>query len=108
MLANDIYDKLTNDIEWSDIVGTSAQYYANHGYLVIAAWQNPNRQKSGHVAIVRPGMMGTSKKWGIRIPGVPKVANVGVEDSCRLDRGANWAFGKTPNYFVFLRELSYG
>lgn len=104
MRANEMRDKMFDAIEWQLVSGTSAQYYANHGYLVVAALKNPDSTQSGHVAVVRPGMMTTSNKWAIKIPGVPKVANVGNSDQCRLDRGSNWAFGKMPEYHVLLKE----
>ena len=100
LLANQIYDKLGKERYWSVTDGENAIYYANKGLLVLAAWKNPNPEKSGHVAVVRPGNGGTSAKWGYKTPLVPKVANVGPAKSCRLDRGANWAFGEEPKYFV--------
>lgn len=105
MIANEICDKMKIDSKWRKTNGNSAQFYANHGYLVIAGWRNPNYEKSGHVAIVRPGILTTSRKWSIRIPGVPKVANVGKAESCRLDLGANWAFGEIPDFFVLKEKL---
>lgn len=104
MRANEMYDFLTEAQAWHAVSGDSAQYYANHGYLAIAAWKNPDPEKSGHVAVVRPGTLGTSGKWGYHIPKVPKVANVGPPQGCRIDRGSNWAFDGEPQYFVLLED----
>lgn len=35
--------------------GVRAQELANLGYFVIASYRNPDPQKSGHIAVVRPG-----------------------------------------------------
>jgi len=102
--ANQIHAHISNSKKWTKVNGSTAQYYANHGYLVVAAWTNPDAKKSGHVAIVRPGMTTTSGKWRIFIPGVPKVANVGNAESCRLNRGSNWAFNEMPDYFTLMKE----
>lgn len=98
--ANQIYDKLLSDKAWKEIIGENAIYYANKGYIVIAAWKNPDPALSGHVAIVRPGEGVTSSKWKQTKPMVPKVANVGPVERCRWDRGANFSFGEEPKYFV--------
>lgn len=101
LVANQIYDRLhERNREWLEVTTDNSIYYANKGYLVVAAWKNPDQTKSGHVAIVRPGEGVTSGKWKYAKPMVPKVANVGPAKSCRLDRGANWAFGEEPKYFV--------
>lgn len=104
MLANEMVGFMESERCWKTSSGQSAQYYANQGYFVIAGWINPDSTKSGHVAVVRPGMLGTSFKWGFRIPGVPKVANVAQSRFCRLDLGANWAFRKMPKYYLLLNS----
>jgi hypothetical protein len=99
--ANAIHDFIAEPSNgWSKVSSFSAGEYANRGCLVIAAWKNPNPNLSGHVAIVRPGNLETSSKWKYDIPTVPKVANVGPLERCRIDRAANWAFGDEPSYFV--------
>ena len=104
LVANQIFAFLSNDAPgWSKVTGFAAAEYANQGCLVVAAWRNPNPKASGHVAVVRPGRPVTSTKWKHATPGVPMVANVGPADRCRLDRGANWAFGEEPSYFVWKR-----
>jgi hypothetical protein len=105
--ANEMYDFLTNNKqEWIPCEGQSAAHYAAMGLLVIAAWKNPDATKSGHVAVVLPGKCVGSNKWGVphASPTVPKVANVGAPERCRLDRGANYAFGDQPTYFVMKKE----
>lgn len=106
--ANSIYDKLIDSRDWLEIASENAIYYSNKGYLVIAAWKNPDPAKSGHVAIVRPGEGVTSQKWHYSEPKVPRVANVGPANACRMDRGSNWAFGEEPKYFVLKAVTSNG
>lgn len=98
--ANEIHAALIHSKNWLEISSDNAIYYANKGYLVLASWANPDPKQSGHVAVVRPGEGTTSGKWGITEPKVPKLANVGPPKTCRLDRGANYAFGEIPKYFV--------
>lgn len=99
--ANDIVDHLkANKSNFLEISMESAKFYADKGYFVVAAWKNPDATKSGHVAVVRPGEAVTSNKWGVKEPKVPKIANVGPVERCRIDRAANWAFGEQPIYFV--------
>lgn len=97
--ANQIFDLLSASDDWLKVSSETAGYLANHGYLVVAAWKNPDANKSGHVAVVRPGEPIVSEKWGYRLPQVPKVANVGKAERCKLDQGANWAFAVEPSYF---------
>ncbi len=40
---------------WAPVAGPhQAQTLANHGELVVAAWENPNPHRPGHIAIIRP------------------------------------------------------
>lgn len=109
MLANEMIDTMTAHPEdWMLLPdGKMAQWHTNQGGLVIAAWKNPTGGH-GHVCPVFPGSLGTSGKWGIGAndPAVPKVANVGPEERCRLDRGANYAFGEIPRYFLLKQTSS--
>jgi len=105
--ANEMFDFLTNNKqEWIPCEGQSASHYACSGFLVVAAWKNPDPAKSGHVCIVIPGKCVGSNKWGIpqSNPTIPKVANVSRPELCRLDRGANYSFGEQPTYFVLKKE----
>lgn len=103
--ANEIFDFVSESPDWNKIGSENAVWLANKGFLVIAAWKNPDPEQSGHVAVVRPGEPCTSMKWGYRVPQVPMVANVGPAERCRMDRGANWAFGEEPTYF-HLKSIS--
>lgn len=100
MTANQMIDHMEKNPEfWVKISSFEAVNCANQGFLVVAGWKNPRYQLPGHVCIVRPGNPTTSKKWNISIPAIPMVANVGDLKSCRLDRGANWAFNQQPDYY---------
>ncbi|MGH7069355.1 MAG: hypothetical protein ACREFO_05010 [Acetobacteraceae bacterium] len=39
---------------WEEVPAKAAQRLANQGYLVVAAYENPDPHRSGHIAIVRP------------------------------------------------------
>lgn len=106
--ANQIFDRLLESRDWLEVASENAIYYSNRGYLVVAAWKNPDASKSGHVAIVRPGEGVTSQKWHYIEPKVPKVANVGPANTCRMDKGANYAFGEEPKYFVLKAVTANG
>ena len=62
LLANAQYDWLmTKDAAgkgWHELHGTKpyvqAQEYANKGYVVVAIYQNPDREKPGHIALILP------------------------------------------------------
>lgn len=97
ILANAMYDLMLGGDDWKQVNGSSAQWYANLGAVVVAAWKNPDGGH-GHVCIVRPGNLGSSGKW--QSASVPKVANVSGPILCRIDRGANYAFSEEPLYFV--------
>ena len=61
LLANAQFDWLASDAGkksgWVRLVdGAAAQAAANEGRLVLASLKNPDAAKSGHIAIVRPGM----------------------------------------------------
>ena len=101
LLANQIYDSLMKNGEWLEVAGDVAQFHANSEALVIAAWKNPTGGH-GHVCVVRPGEAEASGSWGIMNKTVPKVANVGEPDKCRIDRKASFSFAKDkiPKYFV--------
>jgi hypothetical protein len=43
---------------WRVRTDREAQDLANKGYLVVVSFQNPNRKKPGHIAIVRPSTRG--------------------------------------------------
>jgi len=105
--ANKMFEFMKNDDHWLSVSGATGQYYANLGGLVLASWKNPDQTKSGHIAVVRPGMATTSDQWNVNTKDVPKIANVGPAQTCRLDRGANFAFGKDskPTYFFWSDSL---
>lgn len=99
--ANHIFDALSINDDWMEIGGDIAQFHANNGALVIAAWKNPTGDH-GHVCLVRPGTAEPSQSWHVLNDSVPKVANVSNLNLCRLDRKASFAFSleRLPKYFV--------
>lgn len=102
ILANDMFDAMSQlGGDWKEVTGAQAQWYANAGSLVVAAWKNPDtgfNKGHGHVCVVRVGELGYSHNW--KSETVPKVANVSRPDLCRIDRGANYAFNEEPKYFA--------
>jgi hypothetical protein len=108
MTANGMADFLYSSTDFLSIDGGAAQFHANNGVLVIAAWRNPIAIGHGHVCVVIPGTPTTSEQWGIKTPRVPKVANVSLPEMCFMNKWANFAFGKTriPSYYVLQGMVS--
>lgn len=101
ILANQMFDLLVSNGDWIEVSGDIAQFHANTGALVVAAWKNPSGEH-GHVCMVRPGIAEASSTWGVTEPMIPKVANVSRPYLCRADRKASFAFSinSMPSYFV--------
>jgi hypothetical protein len=102
ILANAMFELMVLSPDWMQVDGTVAQAHANEGALVVAAWKSP-AGVHGHVAVIRPGNLTHSTKWGNLPPDpprIPKVANIGKAENRFIARGANWAFGEEPKYFV--------
>lgn len=101
--ANDMFVFMATSPDfWMEVEGAVAQSHANNGAFVIAAWKNPMGEH-GHVAVVRPGNLAYSGKWGNEapaLPRVPKIVNVGKAAQRYIGRGANWSFGTEPKYFA--------
>lgn len=55
--ANTIYNNLEASNRWQKIDFTQANYYANQGYFVVAAW-NSGSAEMGHVDTILPGHTG--------------------------------------------------
>lgn len=103
ILANEMFDEMSKPGgDWKEVDGSGAQWYANTGALVVAAWKNPDGGH-GHVCIVRVGELGNSINW--KTDSVPKVANVSRPELCRIDRGANFAFSEEPKYFALKETM---
>lgn len=48
-------EKYGREYGWEPVAkALKAQELANEGYLVVASYENPNRHKPGHIAVVRP------------------------------------------------------
>lgn len=95
LLANDIVKTIAKHPDWSEVAIERAQDLANAGSLVIAGFQE---DPHGHVAVVCPGKMKTSGRWG----DVPTVASVGQVNQIR---GLNWAFSSMPTLWAWRPTL---
>ena len=89
MMANQICDYLEKN--WRRIGGDAANKLANAGFICIAAQKG---KVHGHVALVYPGAMVYSTKWG---HDTPVVGNVGKRNGVM---GANFAFATEPDFFT--------
>lgn len=101
MTANEIFDRCSEDRQWSQVDASRAAIAAQQGLLVVAAHKH---QPHGHVAVVYPGGgLMYSGKWQAD---APVVASVGHENKIC---GANYAFVVSeapPLYFLWTRKLS--
>lgn len=79
-----------NPDKWQRIKMSEAQALANQGYFVVAGWENPNPQKSGHVVVVVPGEEVNGGKWA---PKVPVVLEMGPRKR-EVKYPINGSFGK--------------
>lgn len=91
LTANQIHAKLLTLPHCRQDTGDRARLHAEAGQLAIASQTG---QVHGHVAVVYPGPMSYSGKWGTS---VPMVANVGRTNGVM---GANFAFKDQPTYFL--------
>lgn len=74
---------------WRKVSAAEAQRMANDGHAAVASWNNPTGGH-GHIAIVRPGVLGQ---------GGPRIAQAGGTNF--NDGSAARGFGRhTPEYFV--------
>jgi hypothetical protein len=74
---------------WRKVSAAEAQRMANSGHAAVASWSNPTGGH-GHIAIVRPGVLGQ---------GGPRIAQAGGTNF--NDGSAARGFGRhTPDYFV--------
>ena len=88
-----------NPDQWQPIKMSEAQKLANEGYFVVAGWQSPNPQKSGHVVLVVPGEEVTGSNWAPKIPVVLEMGYKKRETQCPI----NESFGieKRANVLFF-------
>lgn len=93
MLANQMIDFMAGSVDWEKIQLGTAQKMANTGALVIATRK---ASPHGHIAVVRPGRMAPSGKWGQS----PKGMNVGSD--CFIGKALSWVFpGNPPDFYVW-------
>src|SRR5436190_1357482 len=90
-----------------EIAFRAIQAWANIGYLLFAVLKSTELGTShGHIAVIRPGELKSSGKWGL----VPSVMNIGKE--CFIGRskqvsmrglpvGVNEAFIPVPHFYVW-------
>lgn len=79
-----------NPDKWQPIKMSEAQKLANEGYFVVAGWQNPNPQESGHVVLVVPGEEVGGSNWA---PKIPVVLDMGFKRR-EIKYPINNSFGK--------------
>lgn len=78
-----------------------AQDYANKGLLVIATWENPNPEGSGHLATVRPTDVPYNPITG------PTVANVGKKNKITSTAEAFGTKKNAPNTALSLDAVEF-
>lgn len=96
LLANEIITRISQNPQWSEIPMNKAQDLANGGALIVAGLKG---ETHGHVAIVCPGKLKSSGRWGT----APSLANVGKE--VWIGKGANFAFSDPPTFWVWRQTL---
>ncbi|QEI05075.1 hypothetical protein FXN63_03905 [Pigmentiphaga aceris] len=89
---------------------TQVQAQANQGLLVLAAVENPNPAKPGHIAIVRPGSMAASElaKTGPMLTqaGNRNALSIPLSQGFRGHRGA-WVPGGGGSVRFFAHEIDW-
>jgi hypothetical protein len=97
LLANAQFDWLPKEGKekgWTPVPdGVAAQDLANRGNVVVAVYQNHDPKKSGHIAIIRPGMK-TPEQIAAEGPDVIQAGGTNF-NSASLKRG----FANHPDAF---------
>jgi len=89
----------TQPKEFKGLVNNKIMEYADKGITVIATYKNPNPRNSGHVAVVKPGDLGSSSK-ALGEHRLPKLLNIGPSSSTgEVNLGA--AFNLHEKHVVF-------
>lgn len=52
--ANLLGMRIRESSDWIEVPAEQAQYYANHGAIVVGTYINPNRDQPGHIGFVYP------------------------------------------------------
>lgn len=88
--ANDMVKAWAENPEyWKPISLEEAQTYANNGYFVVAGYENPNPNKSGHVVVIVPGTATSSPEWKCDVPQAMDTGANKRSSSVSI----NWSFG---------------
>ena len=95
LLANEIVNLIPTLPSWSEMPLERAQDAANLGTLIVAGLLG---DPHGHVAVVCPGRVKNSGRWGI----VPTVASVGKTN---IIAGLNWVFPTMPKLWAHRPSL---
>jgi hypothetical protein len=100
--ANTISALLPTWSDWTDLgsagdqaVLTEAATAANSGSLVLAVWANPTIGKAGHVALIGPGPLTASDKWGGLKTPVAAAFTLDDVESAFLGQPLSCAFGSS-------------
>lgn len=100
-------------IDWLNSLGTKygwnalsnmkeAQVKANEGNLVLATWRNPNSNRPGHIAIVRPSK---KNEFELQTDG-PEIAQAGISNS--INTSAKIGFKHhIGNWVIRSKEVKY-
>jgi hypothetical protein len=109
--ADQMVSFLDSSTDWSDVPMEKAQDMANQGSLLVAGLDSKAlNQAHGHVAVIRPGKVCYSGKWGA----TPRVLNIGAENfiarakrgvMTNLAVGLNEAFAPPPKIWVWRPSL---
>lgn len=79
-----------SDAGWAEVNSASARLFAAYGHPTLVAWQNPDPQQPGHIAVVRPSTL-TSEPL--------RIAQAGARNFARGTLAAG--FGSRPvRFFV--------
>jgi hypothetical protein len=86
--------------------GAAAQDLANQGVIVVVCWRNPDRDDSGHIAIIRPS---TKSHAGIARDG-PDIAQAGADNysrtSLKIGFKHHWRAGKRGKILYYAHRVS--
>ncbi len=96
--ASQMVEQMQTSSNWEQVSINEAQNLANQGHLVVAGWQNPNPNSSGHVMVVVPGSMVYDRRWDCMVPMVMDTGS-STRSSCQPLSGNMGSSKKNSTYF---------